>query len=132
MPWWVVALLGTVSEVAAGRVGLCTGAAPQDAAGECIPLALLERLSPGLPLLPCFVPRCLPSRGQPRSPGSPGKWRRSLGCVRGQCPLSRGAAKDGKPPARAGLASPTLPSELAWRHHGARKWEEEEEAVPSG
>lgn len=29
---WVAALLGTVSEMAAGWVGLCTGA--QDAAGE--------------------------------------------------------------------------------------------------
>lgn len=31
---WVVALLRTVSEVAAGWVGLCPGAAPQDVAGE--------------------------------------------------------------------------------------------------
>lgn len=41
--WWVVALLGTalaMSEVAASRVGACTGAARQDAVGEQIPLAL--------------------------------------------------------------------------------------------
>lgn len=33
----------------------------------------------------------------------------------------QGAAKAGNPPVTAGLASPTLPTELAWRHHGGEE-----------
>lgn len=127
VPWWVVALLGTVSEMVHWdcTTRCCRRVNPFGAAGA------LEQLSPGLPLTLCFVPRC--RGGCPASHGHasahrapPGKWKRSFGGIRGQRPLSRhdgavsclwGTAKAGNAPVRPGLASPTLPSELAWRHH---------------
>lgn len=137
--WWVVALLGTVSEVAASRVGACTGVARQDAAGEQILLALPIHWSGSAPT-PCpwwgrgalcrdAVAAAQSAVGrlaaEPCSPCVPwGSRRGALAAVRGQRSLSRhdgavsclrGSAEVRNALVRPSLASPTVPSELAQR-----------------
>lgn len=154
--WWVVALLGTapaVSEVAASRVGACTGVAQQDAAGERIPLALPMRQSGSAPT-PCSwwghgalchgaveaaQPAMARPAAEPCSPSIPwGSGKRAFMALRGQRPLSRrngavsclwSTAEVRNTLVRPDLASPTLPGELAGVTARVRK--QEEEAAPS-
>lgn len=123
-------------------MGMCTGVARQDAAGEQIPFVLPICWSGSAPT-PCLrwghsalcrdaVAAAQPAVGrpvvEPCSLGVPwGSRRGALAAVRGHCPLSRhdgaisclrGSAEVRNALVRPSLASPTAPSELA-QHHSA-------------